>query len=81
MKLIPEWRQAWKLKTVRWSAFSILLTGAVDYLNSIWYSLPPEIVNKIPHSSTVSIVMFMVVMFMRLVKQNNIKKEPDDGSK
>lgn len=77
MKLIPEWRQAWKLKSIQWSVIGLVLTGVVEFLNSIWYSLPPAIIDKIPHSSTISMAMFVVVIIMRLVKQ----KDTPDGSK
>ena len=76
VKIIPEWKKAWKLLSVQMSAVGIVLTYAVDYLNSIWYSLPPEIVQKIPHSSHISMAIFALVIVVRLIKQ----KEKPDGS-
>ena len=76
VRLIDNWKKAWKLASVQWSALGIVLTYAVDYLNSIWYSLPPEIVQKIPHSSHISMAIFALVIVVRLIKQ----KEKPDGS-
>uniref|UniRef100_A0AAU6VZQ2 Holin n=1 Tax=Pseudomonas phage Arace01 TaxID=3138526 RepID=A0AAU6VZQ2_9VIRU len=77
VRLIDNWKSAWKLASVQLSALGLVLTWLVDFLNSIWYSLPPNIVEKIPHASHISMVMFVVVMIVRLVKQ---KKEPVHGS-
>lgn len=76
VRLIDNWKKAWKLASVQWSAVGIVLTCVVEYLNSIWYSLPPQVVEKIPHSSYISIAIFVCVMIGRILK----KKEQPDGS-
>ena len=77
IKIIPEWRKAWKLLSVQMSALGIVVTFAVDYLNSIWYSLPQNILDKIPHSSSVSLAFLVLTLVVRLIKQ---KRKPLDGS-
>ena len=77
VKIIPEWKKAWKLLSVQMSALGIVVSIAVEYLNSIWYSLPPSIIDKIPHSSTVSLAFLVLTLVVRLIKQ---KRKPADGS-
>lgn len=77
LKIIPEWKKAWKLLSVQMSALGIVVTVVVEYLNSIWYSLPPSLLEKIPHSSTVSLAFLVLTLVVRLIKQ---KRKPVDGT-
>jgi hypothetical protein len=76
-KLIEDWKRAWKLLSVQLNTLGIVLTIVVEFLNSIWYSLPPHVVEKIPNSSTVALVFFVLSIVGRLLKQ----RKSEDGSK
>lgn len=76
VKIIPEWKKAWKLLSVQMSALGIVASIAVEYLNSIWYSLPPNVIDKIPHASSVSLGFLVLTLVVRFIKQ---KRKPVDG--
>lgn len=73
MKLIPEWKRAWKFASVQWSVVGILCT-LVEIANQTWSALPPAIAAKIPNSSQIALALFILVLVGRLIK---FKEKPD----
>lgn len=76
MKLIEEWRQSWRLWSVRLSALGAILTGlalaAPDFLQSLWNGLPTDLRALLPVSVThaVPTALFILTIVARIVSQN-----------
>jgi hypothetical protein len=66
MKLIPDWKKAWRFASMRWSALGIVLMGILEAFYQGWLQLPPAIADRLPHTSTISIILFVLVMVGRL---------------
>lgn len=75
MKLIAEWRQSWRLWSVRVSALGAILTGlalaAPDFLQNLWNGLPSDARALLPASVThaVPLILFVLTIVSRLVAQ------------
>ena len=80
MKLIDNWKQAWKLKSVQVGAISAffyaLILFSEQFLN-VWNVIPQELKNKIPENWTEWIGMFVGVAMVlaRLKKQPELRPE------
>jgi len=76
VKLIEEWRQSWRLWSVRLSALGAILTGlalaAPDFLQSLWNGLPTDLRALLPASVThaVPTALFILTIVARIVSQN-----------
>ena len=74
MKLIDNWKQAWKLKSVQVGALSAffyaLILFSEQFLN-VWAVIPQELKNKIPENVAewVGIFVGVAMVFARLKKQ------------
>lgn len=68
MKLIPDWRQAW-----RW--FSVQALGALIVLPLVWPTLPPQVTAWVPPSWQPWIIVLIAGggVLGRLVDQNKAK--------
>jgi len=75
VKLIAEWRQSWRLWSVRVSALGAILTGlalaAPDFLQNLWNGLPSDARALLPASVThaVPLILFVLTIVSRLVAQ------------
>ena len=73
MKLIANWRQSWRLWSVRVSAIGAaifaLLLAAPDFLLSIWNALPSEVQGLVPNSATLGLIMSLAAGVARIVHQ------------
>lgn len=74
MKLITDWRQSWRLWSVRLSAigatiFAFLL-AAPDQVQEIWNALPPEIQALVPNRTTLALFITAAVTIARVLRQN-----------
>jgi len=76
MKLIDNWKQAWKLKSVQVGALSAFFYGLIlfseQFLN-IWNVIPQELKNKIPENAAEWIGMFVGVAMVLA----RLKKQPE----
>ena len=74
MKLIDNWKQAWKLKSVQVGALSAffyaLILFSEQFLN-VWAVIPQELKNKIPENVAewVGIFVGVAMVLARLKKQ------------
>ena len=74
MKLIDNWKQAWKLKSVQVGAISAffyaLILFSEQFLN-VWAVIPQELKNKIPENVAewVGIFVGVAMVLARLKKQ------------
>ncbi len=81
MKLIPEWRKAYKMWSVRLSALGAVLMGVVlawpDSLLYLWSMMPAEVYAYLPERIVQGLAMFIFTMSVisRLVKQKLNKDE------
>ena len=73
MKLIPDWKRAWKFASVQWSVVGILCS-VVEIASQTWSALPPSIAANIPNSPQISLALFILVLVGRLTK---FKEKPD----
>lgn len=78
LKLVDDWKSSWKFASVQWSALGILMVTVSDVVHQTWVQIPPEVQDKIPHSSSIALVLFGLTMIGRILQ---IKpKELEDGS-
>ncbi|QEM41180.1 holin [Pseudomonas phage Zuri] len=75
LKLIPEWKRAWKFASIRWNLLGVLAMGVIEFLNQTWQTLPPDIRDNLPHASKIAMVLFVLSIIGRMFK----KKEATDG--
>lgn len=81
MKLIPNWRHAWRLASVRVAAIGAIATSAAaaspDTALSIWQSLPEELQAIVPGpvSRWVTPALFVATLVARILK----KRDATDG--
>ena len=80
MKLIDNWKQAWKLKSVQVGALSAffyaLILFSEQFLN-IWVLIPQELKNKIPENIAewVGMLVGVTMVLARLKKQPELHGE------
>lgn len=74
LKLIDEWRQAWKWASVRISAAGALLMAAAEIASQTWVGLPEDVRASIPHADTIALVLFVIIPLARV-----LTKEKKDG--
>lgn len=77
IKLIEDWRKAWKFASVQINVLGLLVM-AIDFAGQTWNSLPPFIHEKIPNASTVAMVLFGLGILGRIVK---LREKPNGESK
>ena len=75
MKLIPDWKKAWKLPSVQGSVIGLLVMGFVEVVRETWLSLPPYILDQIPHSNRIGFALFLLVLILRITTS----RKKDDG--
>ena len=76
LKLIDDWKKAWKFASVQINVLGLCLMGVVEVLNQGWQVLPPDVQARIPHSTSIALVLFALGVIGRMVKL----KGKDDGS-
>lgn len=76
MKLVDDWRRAWRWASVRLSLMGAVLMGAAEVAGSSWSALPPEIRDSIPHAETIALLLFVLTPIARIF---TIKGGKDDG--
>ena len=79
MKLITDWRQSWRLWSVRLSAigaaiFAFLL-AAPDQVQEIWSALPPDLQAMIPNRTTIGLIITGAVLAARILRQKGSASE------
>ncbi|TCP94483.1 hypothetical protein C8J42_101949 [Sphingomonas sp. PP-CE-1A-559] len=81
MKLIPNWRHAWRLASVRVATIGAVATTAAaaapDTALQVWQSLPDAIRDIVPSpvSRWVTPALFVATLVARILK----KREATDG--
>lgn len=72
--MIADWRQAWRLYSVRVSAigatvFGLLLVAPQQALD-VWNALPPEIRDMLPNAKQLGAALFFAAAIARVVRQS-----------
>ena len=80
MKLIDNWKQAWKLKSVQVGAISAFFYALIlfsEQFLSVWAVIPQELKNKIPENIAewVGIFVGVAMVLARLKKQPELHTE------
>ncbi len=76
MKLIDDWKQAWKLKSVQVGAASVFFHALILFSQQfvgVWNLIPQELKNKIPESIGEWVGMFVGVAMVLA----RLKKQPE----
>jgi N-acetylmuramoyl-L-alanine amidase len=76
MKLIDNWKQAWKLKSVQVGALSAFFYALIlfsEQFLSVWEVIPQELKNKIPENVAEWVGMFVGVAMVLA----RLKKQPE----
>ncbi|MFN3675284.1 MAG: hypothetical protein ACK4TC_04840 [Sphingomonas pseudosanguinis] len=81
MKLITDWRQSWRLWSVRVSAIGAMLfaflLAAPDQALAVWQALPADIQALIPNAKEIGLVLTIAAIAARVLRQ----KERGDGGR
>lgn len=85
MKLIENWQQAWKLKSVQVAAMSAFFYAMIlfsEHFLNIWNVIPQELKNKIPENSAewIGMLVGVAMVLARLKKQPELHGESDESS-
>lgn len=67
--LIPNWKYAWKLGSIQWSLVGVFAMSFGESLYQGWVILPKEITSRMPNSSTIGLILFVIVIIARLFKK------------
>lgn len=85
LRLIEEWRQAWRMWSIRFSALGAALMGVmVTYPNiivEVWNAVPADVKYFIPPDigKYLSLGFFVMIFVSRIIKQEKLVK-PDKVS-
>lgn len=81
MKLITDWRQSWRLWSVRVSAIGAMLfaflLAAPDQALAVWQALPADIQALIPNAKEIGLALTIAAIAARVLRQ----KERRDGGR
>jgi hypothetical protein len=75
MKLVDDWRRAWRWSSVQLSAVGAVVMGAAEIAGSSWSALPPDVRDNIPHAQTIALVLFVLLPIARIFTKGG----KDDG--
>jgi hypothetical protein len=78
VRLIADWKKAWKFSSVRASLAGIGVMGVYTFANDIWYSLPLEVQERVPHASTVGMVLFALNIVFRIYKYVKVDEDGNE---
>lgn len=66
MRLVDDWRRAWRWSSVRLSALGALVMAVAEVAGSSWSALPPDVRDSIPHAQTIALILFVAVPIARI---------------
>lgn len=73
MKLIPEWRKAWRMVSVQ--AMTLAAT-----IQTAWVAMPPDLISQVPPAVVQGVTLSLLVLGIvgRLVKQDKVSGNETD---
>lgn len=79
MKLISDWKKAWKFPSVWLTALGIVLSSAVEIISTAWKMLPPHLAAKLPGSTSVAIVFMGLALIGRILSFGDDKIDGENN--
>lgn len=80
IKIIPNWKQAWKFASVQWGMVGLVLMSVLEATNQLWFNLPEHIQNSVPYAGYIPAALFALSIIGRLLvftgKQANGDQQP-----
>ena len=76
--LIDEWKSAWRYGSVQINAVGVFLMGLIEFLAPTWNAMPSELGDRIPYSTTISMVLFALGIVVRILKVE-VRAKKDDA--
>lgn len=67
IQLVKDWKRAWKFASVQWGVIGMSMMAVLEYTNSLWIKLPPEVQNNIPYSGYIPAAIFALSIVGRLL--------------
>lgn len=77
VSLIPDWKDAWKFASIRFQAAGLAIMAFAEIFGSTWGSLPVTLQQKLPHATTVALVLFGLGLIGRILKKHESKANGD----
>lgn len=68
LELVPNWKRAYRWASVQLSAAGIIIFGILEVIQSGVISLPEHLLNRIPHGSSLALVLSFLTLIGRLYK-------------
>lgn len=82
LHLIEEWRQAWRMWSVRFAAIGTAIMGVLltypEIILEVWNTIPADVKYFIPHDvgKYLSLIFFVLIFVSRIIRQEKLLK-PD----
>lgn len=67
IKLIDDWKRAWKFASVQWGVVGLTLMTVLEYSNQLWIKLPADVQASIPYSGYIPAALFALSIVGRLL--------------
>ena len=78
MRLIKEWKKAWKLASVRLAVLGLVLSSAIEIVAHAWVMLPRSLQDKLPSSTTVAIIFLGLTIIGRILSFTSKEEDSDE---
>lgn len=78
INLIEDWKSAWRYISVQFQAAGLLLMTLAQILGDTWNGMPATLQQKLPHATTIALVLFGLGLIGRVIK---ITEHEPDASK
>lgn len=78
MRLIKEWKKAWKLASVRVAVLGMVLSSAVEIVSHAWVMLPRSLQDKLPSSTMVAIIFLGLTIIGRILSFTRKEEDSDE---
>jgi hypothetical protein len=67
VKLIDEWKSAWRFASVQIQAAGLVIMGVSQALGETWNQMPPNLQQLLPHANTIAMVLFGLGLIGRIL--------------
>ena len=78
MKLIKEWKKAWKFASVRFAVLGLVLSSAIEIVAHAWVMLPRSLQDKLPSSTLVAIIFLGLTIIGRILSFTSKEEGSDE---
>lgn len=72
MKLIDDWKKAWRFWSVRLSAAGVALLSFPDMFTLVWNQVPADLRAALPYSKEIALALIVASLVARIVKQEKL---------